>query len=293
MPDTVHVPGAELSVTVSGGGPSVLLVHGIADRGEGWSEVAAALAGDARVIAYDRRGYGASSAPEPYGRTTVAEQAEDAAALIDALDAAPAVVAGRDLGALVALDLATRHRARVAAIVAIDPPLYAFSPSASEVLGAERTVLEDALRDGGPAVAVRAWLEARGAAAERLAWAGEDFGAFFADFAGLATWPTSRRELRALDVPLAVLLSEAAAQHVRDGAEALASLVPGATLGAEADLAPTLRALAPVALDPDIRGQPQPLADLAGEHGDGSAAVGEAGGELEERGEGKQRQGEQ
>jgi pimeloyl-ACP methyl ester carboxylesterase len=258
MPDTVHVPGAELAVTVAGAGAPVLLVHGLADRGAGWADVVRDLGtaagegepGGARVIAYDRRGYGGSSAPEPYASTTVAEQAEDAAALLDALGAAPALVAGRDLGALVALDLATRHRDRVAGLVVINPPVYAFSGAATEALGAERIVLEDALRDGGPPAAVRAWLKARGAAPERpgaaperLAWADEDAIAFFADFAGLATWPTSRRALRALDVPLAVLISPAAPPYVRECAEALASLVPGATLGPESDLVPTLHAL--------------------------------------------------
>ncbi|MDX6698452.1 MAG: hypothetical protein QOE65_1849, partial [Solirubrobacteraceae bacterium] len=122
MPESVHVPGAELAVAESGSGPPVLLVHGIGDRGEGWSDVAGGLPA-ARVITYDRRGYGGSSAPEPYERTTVAEQAEDAAALLAALGAVPAVVCGRDLGALVALDLATRHRDAVRAIVVVDPPL--------------------------------------------------------------------------------------------------------------------------------------------------------------------------
>ncbi|HVE69114.1 MAG TPA: alpha/beta fold hydrolase, partial [Solirubrobacteraceae bacterium] len=167
MPDTVHVPGAELAVVERGAGEPVLLVHGMADRAAGWAPVVAALTGDgrapagsgrARVIAYDRRGYGASTAPEPYERTTVAEQSEDAAALLAALGARPAAVCGRDLGALVALDLARRHRDRVAGLVVVDPPLYAFSAAATEVLGAERLALEEALRDGGPAAAVRAWL---------------------------------------------------------------------------------------------------------------------------------------
>ena len=77
----------------------------------------AALEDVARVIAYDRRGYGASGAPEPYEGTTVEEQAEDAAALLRALDAAPAVVFGDGFGALVALDLVKRHAALVRAVV--------------------------------------------------------------------------------------------------------------------------------------------------------------------------------
>src|SRR3954447_2853131 len=106
--------GVELAVVVRGSGPAVVLVHGMADDASGWAAVAEPLASQARVIAYDRRGYGESEAPEPYVQTTVAEQTEDAACLIAALDAAPAVVCGRDLGALVGLDLAKRHRLQVA-----------------------------------------------------------------------------------------------------------------------------------------------------------------------------------
>ena len=64
-----------------------------------------------RVITYDRRGYGGSTAPEPYTRTTVNEQAEDLAALVGGLDAAPALLVGADFGALVVLDVLLRHRA--------------------------------------------------------------------------------------------------------------------------------------------------------------------------------------
>ncbi|MDQ4040576.1 MAG: alpha/beta hydrolase [Actinomycetota bacterium] len=247
MAQTVHVPGAQLACSTHGEGSPVLLVHGIAERAESWGPVVAQASASARVIAYDRRGYGDSSAPEPYERTTVAEQAEDAAALLDAVAGGPAIVCGRDFGALVALDLAKRHRRLVVGVAVIDPPLFAFSAAATEVLSAERLALEDSLRDGGPAAAVRDWLQARGAEPRRLEWADADHTAFFADFAGLATWPVSRRELRALDVPLAVLLSATAPSHVREAAEALATLVPEARL--ESDVTQAL-----VALDRDIRG---------------------------------------
>jgi pimeloyl-ACP methyl ester carboxylesterase len=243
MPSTVQVAGAELAWFESGTGPAILLVHGLADRARGGDAVARPLSEVARVVSYDRRAYGDSSAPEVYERTTVAEQSEDAAALLTALDVAPAVVCGRDFGALVALDLVRRHRGLVSGVVVVDPPLYAFSARAAEVLGAERVALENALRTGGPAAAVRDWLEARGGAGpERLAAAGEDHRAFFADYAGLATWPVLRRDLRAFDVPMTVLLSAGAPAHVREAAEALASLVPGATLGPEADLVPAIQA---------------------------------------------------
>jgi pimeloyl-ACP methyl ester carboxylesterase len=235
--------GVELSYEEHGAGAPLLLVHGIADGAEGWREVREALAGEARVIAYDRRGYGGSDAPEPYERTTVEEQAEDAALLLRGLEAAPAVVCGRDLGAVVALDLVRRYGELVRAVALVDPALYQLAPEATQALSAERDVLEKALRDGGPGDAVEAWLAARGAPADRIERARGDHVAFFADYAGLATWSVLRRDLRALDLPVAVLVSAGAPAHVRDTAGALAELVPGAALRGEGELVAALREL--------------------------------------------------
>jgi pimeloyl-ACP methyl ester carboxylesterase len=243
MSPIVEGLGVGLAYEERGEGPAVLLVHGLASGREEWAPVAAAVGARARVIAYDRRGYGGSTAPEPYERTTVEEQAEDAAALLRGLDAAPAVVCGRDLGAVVALDLAKRYRELVTAVVLVDPALYQLAPEATEALGHEREVLEAALRGGGPVAAVEAWLAARGAPAERVRRAREHPAAFFADFAGLASWPILRRELRALDVPAAVLVSADAPAHARAAARALAELLDVAP-GAESDLAEVLSGLA-------------------------------------------------
>jgi pimeloyl-ACP methyl ester carboxylesterase len=235
--------GVELSYEEQGAGAPVLLVHGIADGAAGWREVSRALAGEARVIAYDRRGYGGSDAPEPYERTTVEEQAEDAAMLLRGLDAAPAVVCGRDLGAVVALDLVRRYRELVRAVALVDPALYQLAPDATPALSAERVELEKALRDGGPAEAVEAWLAGRGAPADRIERTRGDHVAFFADYAGLATWPVLRRDLRALDLPVAILVSAAAPDYVRETAGNLADFVPAATLRGEDELVATLRDL--------------------------------------------------
>jgi pimeloyl-ACP methyl ester carboxylesterase len=235
--------GVELAVEVRGSGPAVVLVHGMADDAAGWAPVAEPLAAQARVIAYDRRGYGGSEAPEPYVRTTVAEQAEDAACLIGALDAAPAVACGRDLGALVCLDLAKRHRSRVAALALIDPPLFAFAPAATEALASERVLLETWLRDHGPAGAVERWLGARGAGADRVARAGPAASAFFADYGAVATWPVTRAELRALDVPVAVLDSPQVPPYQRQASAALVELLPRARPGSAHDLPAVLRSL--------------------------------------------------
>ena len=230
----VEGAGVELAYDEAGGGEAVVLVHGMAADRAVWP---AEIAG----VRYDRRGYGESGAPEPYDRTTVAEQAEDLAALVAALGLAPVVAAGADFGALVVLDVLKRHAGTLSAAVLIDPPVFQLVPGALEPLAAERAMLEAALRDGGRERAVEAWLAARGVAdAERLRRACRDARAFFADYGGQATLPLSRGDLRAIDVPVAVLDSPHAAPHARAASDAVARLLPSARRGGAEGVAQAL-----------------------------------------------------
>ena len=78
--------------------PPVVLVHDIASDAAGQDARARSLASHGRrVVVYDRRGYGASGAPEPYVGTTVAEQGLDLAALVRRLEPGPALLAGEGL----------------------------------------------------------------------------------------------------------------------------------------------------------------------------------------------------
>jgi pimeloyl-ACP methyl ester carboxylesterase len=241
----VEGAGVLLACFEHGSGPAVLLVHGMADRAAGWEATAAGLAPDARAIAYDRRGYGDSGAPEPYERTTVEEQAEDAAAVLNSLDARPAVVCGRDFGALVCLDLCKRHAGSVRAAVLLDAPILQFSAAAAETLSDERAALEQALRDGGPERGVDVWLDAHGEPADspRRTRARTDHAGFFADYGGLASWPVTRAELRALTMPLVVLTSPSALGPIREAADALAGLAPAARREVAGDADASIRAL--------------------------------------------------
>jgi pimeloyl-ACP methyl ester carboxylesterase len=240
---TVEGAGVPLHYVARGDGAPVLLVHGLASDGEAMAPLASALAAaGARAIAYDRRGYGASGAPEPYGGTTVEEQAEDAAALLRGLDAVPAIVAGEGFGALVALDLAKRHGPLVGGLVLSDPALFALVPEATEQLSEQRAEIEEAVRTGGPGAGVEAWLGGR-VSADALDRARAAHRGFFADYAGMATWPVSRRELRALSVPAVVLTGPSSAPHIVAAADALAALLPGARRATDGDLAAAVAAL--------------------------------------------------
>src|SRR4051812_31214304 len=240
---TVEGAGVPLAYVSRGEGAPVLLVHGLAADAETLRPVAEELAGSSRVIAYDRRGYGASGAPQPYEGTTVEEQAEDAAALLRAVGAAPAIVAGDGFGALIALDLVKRHGGLVRAVLLSDPALFALVPAATEELSAQRREIEDAVRANGPAAGVETWLGGR-ADGQALVRARAAHRAFYADYAGLATWSVSRRELRALACPAVVLTGPWSPPHVVAAADALAALLPAAARAHDGDVVAAARALA-------------------------------------------------
>lgn len=229
--------GVELAYEERGSGPPVLLVHGTALTRLSWRETVAALGEGVRTIAYDRRGYGDSGAPEPYTGTTIEEQAEDAAALLHALDAVPAAVCGHSAGALVALDLLRRHPELARGGVLIEPPLFSLSPVGAEALGRIRERVEAAVRERGPGAGVEAFLEAQdgpevlaGLDAERLEAIRSSARGAFADFAAANAWEFTRAGLRAVSRRVLVLRGAGSGAIWREVAEALAGLLGAAEL---------------------------------------------------------------
>jgi len=93
--------GAELAYEDSGGGgPAVLLIHGLGGSLYGWrAQVRALAAGGYRAIAHDQRGAGLSEAA---GVLSVEGWAEDAVALLDALGVERAALVGHSMGCMVA-----------------------------------------------------------------------------------------------------------------------------------------------------------------------------------------------
>ena len=113
----LEIDEGRLAYWDAGAGTPLVLIHGVGTSGELWADDIAELADRCRLIVYDRRGYGASSASP---RSWEAHR-DDAAALIEALGAAPAIVVGYSGGAMVALDLALQRPELVSALVLLDP----------------------------------------------------------------------------------------------------------------------------------------------------------------------------
>jgi esterase len=148
-----HVNGIRLHYEEHGDGAPIACIHGGGSSALMWGDAVPALARLGRVIAYDRRGCARSERPEPYDHTSVAEQADDAAALLYALAAAPAIVIGRSYGGAVAVALALRHPGAVRALVLLEGDALGLSQPALEwTRGIRRRLEEVAASDGVDAV---------------------------------------------------------------------------------------------------------------------------------------------
>jgi pimeloyl-ACP methyl ester carboxylesterase len=236
-PATVEAGGVTLAVDDRGSGPAVVFVHGVASSRAAWDETIQALGPDVRTVAYDRRAYGDSGAPEPYSGTTVGEQADDLAALIESLGAAPALLVGHGLGAMIALDVVMRFASLVSGAVLIEPPVLWLSPRGPESVGDMRDAIEQGARDGGPAGAVEGYLEYVAGddaldlyGAVRADAARRDARAFAADLAAGPSWTVTRRELRAVTTPLSLVTGWRSSPVWQETTRALNDLLPSAKL---------------------------------------------------------------
>jgi pimeloyl-ACP methyl ester carboxylesterase len=123
MPEVV-ANGIRLYYEEHGEGTPILGIHGSGSSSIVlWAGAVELLSRLGRLILFDRRGCNRSERPEPFLRSTREEEADDAAALLDGLDAAPAVVIGRSYGGDIAFELARRHPGHVRAIVGLEPGL--------------------------------------------------------------------------------------------------------------------------------------------------------------------------
>lgn len=167
---TINVNGASLYYELRGGGPPVLFIAGAGGDGAVFTEVAERLADEFTIITYDRRGNSRSPRPDGWIATTIHEQADDAAALLRALNLAPAVIFGTSGGAVILLNLALRHPEVVRGALVHEPPLVSVVPGGNELAVGLKAKTEEVIAKGGPRGAMEFFLrtEAGGANFEQL-----------------------------------------------------------------------------------------------------------------------------
>jgi pimeloyl-ACP methyl ester carboxylesterase len=127
----MNANGVDLYYEVHGEGAAILGIHGTPSSALLWVDAARELGSRGRCIIYDRRGFARSERPGLFEAVDLSDHIADAAALLDALSAAPAVVIGRSTGGEIALALAHRFPGTVKALVLLEPAVFTVDPEAA------------------------------------------------------------------------------------------------------------------------------------------------------------------
>jgi pimeloyl-ACP methyl ester carboxylesterase len=113
-----NLNGIRLQYADVGSGSALMLLHAFPLSGTMWRHQVARLSSQYRLIVPDLRGFGATDAPP--GLYTMEQQADDAAALLEHLGVARAVVVGLSMGGYIAFAFKRRYGERIAALVLAD-----------------------------------------------------------------------------------------------------------------------------------------------------------------------------
>ena len=112
------VAGSELHYERRGQGPALLLVQGMGANASHWGEpFLTELERDFELVLYDHRGVGRSAPLTGSAGLTVAGLAQDALALLDALEIRRAHVLGFSMGGMIAQELALAAPERVLSLI--------------------------------------------------------------------------------------------------------------------------------------------------------------------------------
>ncbi|MCV2396376.1 alpha/beta hydrolase [Actinotalea sp. M2MS4P-6] len=114
-------PDGRIAYTDEGTGPLVVLVPGMGDTQATWRDVVEGLRGSYRVVTTDLRGHGDSDTS--FTRHGDDATGEDVLALVEHLDAGPAVLMGNSMGASAAVWAAAQRPDLVAGLVLVSPLL--------------------------------------------------------------------------------------------------------------------------------------------------------------------------
>lgn len=126
---TVETRTIRMNVLEQGEGPLVLFCHGFPETSHAWRHQLRALAGAGfRAVAPDMRGYGETECPTAVDEYTVFHLVGDMVALLDALEAETAVIAGNDWGATVAWHAALMRPDRFRGVAAMSVPMMGQPP---------------------------------------------------------------------------------------------------------------------------------------------------------------------
>jgi pimeloyl-ACP methyl ester carboxylesterase len=167
----IELNGERVHYKIAGsGGPLIILLHGFSASTYSWNRVLEPLARHGTVVAYDRPAAGLTARPlrgewkdaNPY---TADAQADQVAAMIEALGFEQAILVGNSAGGAIAMQTYLRHPDRVQALVMVDSAIYTGGGAPGWIKPLLRTPQMDRL---GPLISRS--LAAQGDRLLRLAW---------------------------------------------------------------------------------------------------------------------------
>jgi pimeloyl-ACP methyl ester carboxylesterase len=253
--------GTRIAFDLSGQGPELVLVTPAFGTRADETSLAAALAPDFTVFAYDRRGRGDSGDTAPYA---VEREIEDLEAVLDAAGGS-AYLFGHSSGAVLALDAAQVLPSKITKLALYEPP-FIIDDSRPPMPEDFASHLGELIAAGRPGDAVEYWQTQLGIPSEAIAqmrqspmWAGLEAVAPTLPYDATIMGDTQRGDPSPLKMWASVTVPtlvvdgttmmgrEDLHTFMRHGADELASILPHAqrrTLGGQ-DHGPASEALAP------------------------------------------------
>lgn len=208
------VNGVRLHYALYGRGEPLILLHGGSGHSGNWAYQIPDFAARYRVLTIDSRGHGRSTRnAEPL---SYRQMADDVVAVMDRLHIARASVVGWSDGGIIGLDMAIRHRDRVARLVAFGANY--------RTDGARAEVIESPTGTAWGALAKREYAALSPAPSEYEAF-GASLGAMY------ASQPNYGDEaLRGISTPTLIAAGYHDEYYELDHTVAMARLIPGAQL---------------------------------------------------------------
>lgn len=247
----VPVAGGALAARAEGSGDPVLVVQTALSVDELVPFMRQHVLSDRyRLITFDRRGYGSSTAAG--GDSSIDTDLQDCLAVLGALDALPAHVIGVSYSAAVALELAGQALAAVRSLTLVEPPPR-HVPAAPEFLAANQELLSLYEREG-VTVALEAFMallvgegwrpRQEAVAPGSVARIERDADAFFGrDIPALVSWAYGPDQAARVTVPVLYVGGSDSGRWFRQTQAWVSALFPAAQIitieGAGHDLALT------------------------------------------------------
>jgi pimeloyl-ACP methyl ester carboxylesterase len=123
----------------AGRGEPIVPLHGLGMQASVWSPQVDLLKNDYDVVTFDMLGHGGSSLPPV--DAVLSDYSDQLLSLLDGLGIAAAHLAGHSMGALISLEFALAHPARVRSVAALNG-VYCRTPLQKEAVGQRASMLE-------------------------------------------------------------------------------------------------------------------------------------------------------